>query len=116
MEVKTEQRSWFDDCTELKNLGYQLAIIESSKQDPAFSLAVSDRAMTIIRKYIGAGANQMEAIKWYHYGYENGIHDWNYGDHRQFVFNHTTGEITSKKILKIAEPADTKRFRIVVIF
>lgn len=114
MEVKTEQRSWFDDCTELKNLGYQLAIIESSKQDPAFSLAISDRAMTIIRKYIGA--NQMEAIKWYHYGYDNGIHDWNYGDHKQFVFNPTTGEITSKKILKIAEPDKVKRFRIVVIF
>lgn len=113
MEVKTEQRSWFEDCTELKNLGYQLAILESSKRDPDFSLAISDRAMVIIRKYIGA--NQMEAIKWYHYGYDNGLHDWNYGDHRQFVFNPTTGEITSKKILKIAEP-DTKRFRIVVIF
>ena len=113
MEVKTEQRSWFDDCTELKNLGYQLAIIESSKQDPAFSLAVSDRAMTIIRKYIGS--NQMEAIKWYHYGYDNGLHDWKYGDHRQFVFNPATGEITSKKILKISEPVETKRFRILFI-
>lgn len=114
MEVKTEQHNWFDDCTELKDLGYKIAILESSKQDPAFSLDVSDRAMSIIRKYIGA--DQMEAIDWYHYGYENGLHDWNYGDHRQFVFNHTTGEITSKKILKIAEPADAKRFRIVVIF
>ena len=114
MEVKTEQNSWFDDCTELKDLGYKLAILESSKQDPAFSLEASDRAMSIIRKYIGS--YQMEAIDWYHYGYENGLHDWNYGDHRQFVFNPTTGEITSKKILKIAEPADAKRFRIVVIF
>lgn len=111
MEVKN---TWFDDCTELKDLGYKVAIIECSKQDPAFSLEVSDRAMSIIKKYIGA--DQMEAIDWYHYGYENGLHDWNYGDHRQFVFNHTTGEITSKKILKIAEPADAKRFRIVVIF
>lgn len=114
MEVKTEQNSWFDDCTELKDLGYKLAILESSKQDPAFSLEASDRAMSIIRKYIGS--DQMEAIDWYHYGYENGLHDWNYGGHRQFVFNPTTGEITSKKILKIAEPADAKRFRIVVIF
>lgn len=111
MEVKN---TWFDDCTELKDLGYKLAILECSKQDPAFSLEASDRAMSIIRKYIGA--DQMEAIDWYHYGYENGLHDWNYGDHRQFVFNHTTGEITSKKILKIAEPTDAKRFRIVVIF
>lgn len=114
MEVKTEQHNLIDDCTELKNLGYKLAILESSKQDPAFSLEVSDRAMSIIRKYIGA--DQMEAIDWYHCGYYNGIHDWNYGDHKQFVFNPTTGEITSKKILKIAEPADAKRFRIVVIF
>ena len=114
MEVKTEQHNLIDDCTELKNLGHKLAILESSKQDPAFSLEVSDRAMSIIRKYIGA--DQMEAIDWYHCGYDNGIHDWNYGDHKQFVFNPTTGEITSKKILKIAEPADAKRFRIVVIF
>lgn len=114
MEVKTEQNSWFDDCTELKDLGYKLAILESSKQDPAFSLEASDRAMSIIRKYIGS--DQMEAIDWYHYGYDTGLHDWKYGDHRQFVFNPTTGEITSKKILKIAEPADAKRFRIVVIF
>ena len=96
MEVKTEQNSWFDDCAELKDLGYKLAILECSKQDPAYSLAASDRAMSIIRKYIG-------------------LHDWKYGDHRQFVFNPTTGEITSKKILKIAEPADTKRFRILFI-
>ena len=114
MEVKTEQNSWFDDCTELKDLGYKLAILECSKQDPAFSLEVSDRAMSIIRKYIGA--DQMEAIDLYHYGYENGLHDWNYGGHCQFACNPTTGEITSKKTLKIAEPADAKRFRIVVIF
>lgn len=113
MEVKTEQHNLIDDCTELKDLGYKLAILESSKQDPAYSLAASDRAMSIIRKYIGS--DQMEAIDWYHYGYDTGLHDWKYGDHRQFVFNPTTGEITSKKILKIAEPADTKRFRILFI-
>lgn len=113
MEVKTEKRSWFDDCTELNSLGYQLAILECSKQDPAYSLAASDRAMSIIRKYIGS--DQMEAIDWYHYGYDTGLHDWKYGDHRQFVFNPTTGEITSKKILKIAEPANAKRFRILFI-
>lgn len=32
MEVKN---TWFDDCTELNSLGYQLAILECSKQDPA---------------------------------------------------------------------------------
>ena len=32
MEVKN---TWFDDCTELKDLGYKLAILECSKQDPA---------------------------------------------------------------------------------
>lgn len=111
MEVKN---TWFDDCTELKDLGYKLAILECSKQDPAYSLEASDRAMSIIRKYIGA--DQMEAIDWYHYGYENGLHDWNYGDHRQFVFNPTTGEITSKKTLKIAEPVEAKRFRVLFIF
>lgn len=116
MEVKTVKNNyeWLDDCSELNRLGYQLAILESSKQDPAFSLEVSDRAMSIIHKYIGA--DQIEAIDWYHYGYNNGIHDWNYGDHRQFVCNHTTGEITSKKTLKIVEPDKVKRFRIVVIF
>ena len=114
MEVKTEQHNLIDDCTELKDLGYKLAILESSKQDPAFSLEVSDRAMSIIRNYIGA--DQMEAINLYHYGYEHGLHAWNYGGHCQFACNPTTGEITSKKTLKIAEPADAKRFRIVVIF
>ncbi len=113
MEVKTEQHNLIDDCTELKDLGYKLAILESSKQDPAFSLEVSDRAMSIIKKYIGA--DQMEAIDWYHCGYDNGLHDWNYGGHCQFACNPTTGEITSKKTLKIAEPANVKRFRILFI-
>lgn len=111
MEVKN---TWFDDCTELKDLGYKLAILECSKQDPSLSLDVSDRVMSIISKYIGS--DQIEAIDWYHYGYDTGIYDWNHGDHRQFAFNPTTGEITSKKILKIAEPVEAKRFRIVVIF
>ena len=113
-EMMKHVQEHLDDCEELKELGFNLAILEYAKLDPVFSLQTSNQALKILCKY--TGKEQIEAMEWYHDGYNEGVKAWTTGGHSKYTFNPTTGEFTSKRMLKLAEPAETKRFRIMIIY
>lgn len=106
--------AFFEDMDTLKDCGRNIGINECAGIDPQKYEKFSDEALAIISKY--SGEDRVQAIKAYHSGYYEARHAWIHGGHLKYSIDPQTNRMTDKKVVKIAESTEAKRFRIIVVY